>query len=25
LGDKFANTDDIVTLPTRKYTINWLP
>jgi hypothetical protein len=21
LGDKFANTDDIVTLPTRKYTI----
>jgi hypothetical protein len=22
LGDKFANTDDIVTLPTRKYTIN---
>ena len=25
LGDKFANTDDIVTLPTRKYTIKWLP
>ncbi|MFT6922175.1 MAG: hypothetical protein ACJA1C_001177 [Crocinitomicaceae bacterium] len=22
LGDKFANTDDIVTLPIRKYTIN---